>query len=214
MTDLRLKCPFTMLVASPSKSGKSTYVAKLLRKSNILFDKPSEQFYYFYNVWSPTFDGLTDSLPNIKFIKGICDMQWLEENCSQSKDVTIVVDDQALNITKEVAEVFAVGSHQYGVNFILMAQNLYTKGKYFRDASINTTYILCGKNPRDQLSIRTLAQQMYPTHSKDLIEAYRRATRKPYGYLLIDCTQTTPDTMRLRSNILMENEPMSTYLRI
>ena len=203
-----------MLVASPSKYGKSTYVSKMIRRHEELFDKPASQFYYFYNVWSSTFDDLRASLENITFIKGLCDMAWLEQNVKVDSGVTIVVDDQAMNITKDVAEVFSVGSHQYGVNFILMAQNLFTKGTYFRDASLNCTYLLCGKKPRDQLSIRNLAHQMFPGRAQDLVEAYRRATLKPYSCLLIDCTQSIPESMRLRSNILREDGPMVTYLRV
>ena len=34
------------------------------------------------------------------------------------------------------------------------------------------------------------------------MEAFRDATSKPYGYLLIDCPQLTPEDIRLRTSIL------------
>ena len=58
------------------------------------------------------------------------------------------------------------------------------------------------RNPRDSLGITTLAKQMFPKHTDYLMEAFRDATSKPYGYLLIDCHQLTPEDIRLRTNIL------------
>lgn len=213
MADLRLQVPFTLLIASPSKSGKSTLIAKLLKASPTYFSKPPSAIYYFYNIWSPTFDALKKENIVTEFIKGICTKEWIEETCMHQPNVTIVLDDQASNVSKDVAEVFSVVSHQYGVNFILLAQNLFTKNRHFRDASLNATYIVLGKNPRDQSSVRFLAQQMFPGRSHELVDAYRIATKQPFSHLLLDFNQSTPEHLRLRSNILSENEPMCGYIK-
>lgn len=213
MTDLRLKCPFTLLIASPSKSGKSTLIAKILRQSPTYFTQPPSAVYYFYNVWNPAFADLEKTQVVTQFIKGICSKDWLEEKCMGTPNITVVLDDQAANLSKEVAEVFTVGSHHYEVNFILLAQNLFTKNKYFREASLNTTYIILGKNPRDQSSIRFLAQQMLPGRSKELVDAYQLATKEAYSHLLLDFNQETPEHLRLRSNVLSEKQPMSVYIK-
>lgn len=213
MTDLTLKTPFTCIVASPSKSGKSTFVSKLLRNAKIYFSTPPSAVYYFYNSWSDTFDELRKSGAVTEFIKGLCTREWLDEHCTNTRNVTVVLDDQALNITKEVAELFSVQSHQYGVNCLLLAQNLFTKNKFFRDASLNATYIIVGKNPRDESSIRFLAQQMFPKKSKLLVDSYELATKRPYTFLLLDFSQTTPEIFRLRSNLFKDfNQPMSIYV--
>ena len=213
MTDLRFKTPFTCIIASPSKSGKSTFVSKLLQNANNMFTSPPSEIYYFYNTWSPTFDELKRAGVVTDFIKGICTREWLDDHCSNQPNVTIVLDDQAMNLTKEVAEIFSVQSHQYNVNCILLAQNLFTKNKFFRDASLNASYIILGKNPRDESSIRFLAQQMLPNRSKLLIDAYFLATRNPYTFLLLDFCQTTPEMFRLRSNVFKDNNrPISIYV--
>ena len=213
MTDLRLQTPFTMLVASPSKSGKSTLVSDLLLQSENYFSTPPSSIYYFYNIWSPTYNELKKQNSKITFIKGLCTKEWLEDTCSNTKNVTIVMDDQAMNITKEIAEVFSVGSHQNHCNFILLAQNLFTKNKYFRDASLNATYIVLGKNPRDKSSVRFLAQQMMPGRMKELVDAYDIATKAPFSHLLLDFNQNTPDYLRMRSNILRNKQPMSVFVK-
>ena len=43
---------------------------------------------------------------------------------------------------------------------------------------------------------------MFPKHTNYLMEVFRDATSKPYGYLLIDCYRLTPEDIRLRTNIL------------
>lgn len=213
MTDLRFQTPFTCIVASPSKSGKTTFVSNLLSLAPTYFTEPPSAIYYFYHTWSPTFDRLQEARIVTEFIKGLCTREWLDEVCASSKNVTIVMDDQALNMTREVAEVFSVQSHQYGVNFILLAQNLFTKNKFFRDASLNATYIILGKNPRDESSVRYLAQQMLPGKSKMLVDSYSIATRKPYSFFLLDFNQATPEMYRMRSNIFAQDSPMSIYIK-
>lgn len=213
MSDLRLKTPFSMIVASPSKSGKSTLVCKLLGRSKSYFDVPPSRVVYFYNMWSPTFNEWEDKIEDLEFAKGMCSREWIEENCSTEQNVTIVLDDQAMNITKDISEIFAVASHQYRINFIFLAQNLFTKNRFFRDASINATYIVIGKNPRDQSSIRYLAQQMLPSRSREILDAYTIATAQPYSHLLLDFGQSIPEYLRLRSNILGEGRPMSVYIK-
>ena len=68
------------------------------------------------------------------------------------------------------------------------------------------------KNPRDSLGISTLARQMYPNNSNFLLESFQDATEKPYGYLLLELHQLTPENMRLRTNIL-PNERQIVYVQ-
>jgi hypothetical protein len=70
------------------------------------------------------------------------------------------------------------------------------------------------RNPRDLLGITTLAKQMFPKNSDYLLEAFRDATAKPYGYLLIDCHQLTPEEMRLRTNIFPGEQQFAYVKRI
>lgn len=210
--DCRLQTPFSMIVASPSNSGKTTWVGKLLQHSSELFSEPSKTFYYFYSVWSPTFDTWKDKKIITKFIQGMCTKDWIEEHCSEG-NCTIILDDQAMSISEDISKVFAVLSHNYNINFIMLAQNIFTKNKNFRDASLNSKYIVLGKNPRDQSSIRFLAQQMLPTRAKQVMEAYFLATAEPFSFFLLDFSQTCPENLRMRGNIFGEKYPMTTYIK-
>ena len=67
--------------------------------------------------------------------------------------------------------------------------------------SLNSHYIVVFKNPRDALQIATLARQMYPGKSKFLVEAYKNATEKPFGYLMLDLKPDTEEKYRIQTNI-------------
>ena len=82
-----------------------------------------------------------------------------------------------------------------------ITQNLFYKSKESRTMSLNTHFIVAFKNPRDVTQITTLAKQMYPGNTKFMVEAFRDATSKPFGYLLIDLKPKTDDRIRLRTNI-------------
>ena len=66
------------------------------------------------------------------------------------------------------------------------------------------------KNPRDQQQIGILAKQMYPGNSKKLLDAYRKAVELPYGALIIDLKQTTPDSRRFQTDIFKNYKRLET----
>jgi len=55
------------------------------------------------------------------------------------------------------------------------------------------------KNPRDASQIVHVAKQAYPGKVKAVQEAFKNATSAPFGYLLMDFKQCTPDKLRLRT---------------
>ena len=82
-----------------------------------------------------------------------------------------------------------------------------------RDVSLNTTDILALKNPRDSGAIYALARQMFPTRLKFFQNVFFNATKRPYSYLHIALGQEIDEDMRLRTNILPdEEEPLSVWM--
>lgn len=76
-----------------------------------------------------------------------------------------------------------------------------------RDISLNCHYIVAYKSPRDRGQISALARQICPGNAKYINEIFEDATRLPYGYLVFDLTQTTPDHLRYRTNIFPDDDP-------
>ena len=70
-----------------------------------------------------------------------------------------------------------------------------------RDVSLNTSYNVLLKSPRDRLAIQTLARQMKPGQCPFFMWSFDQATTEPHQYLFIDSKPQTPDILRLRSHI-------------
>ena len=58
----------------------------------------------------------------------------------------------------------------------------------------------------------TLAKQMYPGRVKFVQEAFDDATSTPYGYILVDLKQDTPEDLRLRTSILPDDAVQYVYM--
>jgi hypothetical protein len=56
----------------------------------------------------------------------------------------------------------------------------------------NCHYLALFNNPVDNQSVMTLARQMYPGQSDKLFKQFVKATKYPYGHLLVDLKPFTP----------------------
>lgn len=207
--DLRLKCPFSMIVCGPSNCGKTTWVTNLLRQQKEVFNVPSTDIIWFYRVWQESYEKNRDIIAN--FVQGMCTMEWLENNAKPNS--TIVIDDMASEATDDTAKIFTVGSHHFKVNVIFITQNLFPKNKSFRDISLNATYLVLFKNVNDKLQISTFASRYSPGNKKAFMAVYNAITKKPHTYMILDNHQETNDEYRILSNYLNESqEPLSVWI--
>ena len=76
--------------------------------------------------------------------------------------------------------------------------------KYAKSISRNAHYVVAFKNPRDQLGVRNLLLQSFPTQWKEVLEVFRRATSRPFGYLLVDLHPASSDDVRVLSHLLKD----------
>jgi len=70
-----------------------------------------------------------------------------------------------------------------------------------RTISLNVQYIVLFKNPRDSSQFIHLAKQIYLHNTRFAHEMYVDATKRPYGYILLDLQSAQDDDLRLRTNI-------------
>ena len=190
--------PFTCLVSGPTGCGKSSLVRDIILQSGIT-PKP-ERIVWLYVEDQPMYKTL--SKHGVEFIQGIPDDFETMFN-AQHKNL-LILDDLMTHCHSDarLTRMFSVGSHHRNLSIIFIIHNLFHQGKEMRNLSLNSHYIVLFKNPRDSLQITTLSRQMYPSKSQFLVEAYRNATKHSYGYLLLDLKPTTPDKLRVRTNIL------------
>ena len=92
-----------------------------------------------------------------------------------------------------------------------MLQNIFPNGSQSITISINAQYQVLFRNPRDSLQISILARQLCPLNNKIFLEIYKRATHQAYGYLFCCFTQSCPDEIRHRTNVLPNEYPSIVY---
>ena len=117
----------------------------------------------------------------------------------------MVIDDLMSETDERVTNLFTKKSHHCNTSVINLVQKVFPKGKESRTISIHAQYMVLFKNPRDNTQVVNLAKQMYPGRVKYMHDAFRDATSVPHGYLLGDLKQSTPEHLRLRSNILPDS---------
>lgn len=196
--DLRFQSPFCAILSGPSKSGKSTFIDRILRNINQMCNVQFDEIIYCYSYWQDLFTNLLRD--NIcKFHQGLPTIEDFENK--QSKPRLIILDDLMAQANDEVTDLFTKSSHHLNISVFFLSQNLFFKSKGSRDMSLNTNYFVCFKNPRDQTQFKYLARQVYPQSPQFLQESYEDSTSKPHGYLLLDLKQSTPDKYRFSTNI-------------
>lgn len=125
-----------------------------------------------------------------------------ESSFSDDENMLLILDDLMCEDQNEIAKLFIRSSHHRNISVCYVTQNLFFQSKQQRTISLNCHYLILFKNPRDITQITHLARQMYPKgKSKALVEAFKDATQKAYGYLLLDMKPQTHDDLRLRSEI-------------
>ena len=195
---LKFKHPFTCLISGPTSSGKTMLVYRIIKNKQLIIDKPLHKIYWYYSQWQEIYK----NLPNVRFIKDIPN----EKQLATDKPDLVVVDDLMVEVRNDqfILNLFTKFSHHMGISVILLVQNLFFKAPIMRSISLNSHYIIIMKNPRDKSQIMYLAKQIYPGETKYFIDCFKDATDKPYGYIKIDFTPSTPDKYRLSSRITPE----------
>jgi len=119
----------------------------------------------------------------------------------------VVLDDQMENENahskggSSIAKFFTQGSHHRNLTVVYIVQNLFHQSKAMRTISLNSQYVVLYKNPRDKQQIECLGRQMFPNNPRFLTASFEDATKKPYGYLVIDLRPETPESYRIRTDV-------------
>ena len=189
--------PFTAILCGPTQCGKTHFTFRFIREVKRLMTPPPEQIVYCYSEYQSIFA----DHPQVEFHEGLPNLKDFDG----SKRTLLIIDDFMNESGVDVSKIFTKGSHHRNISVFFLTQNLFYKSKDSRTMSLNTHYIVVFKNPRDVTQITTLAKQMYPGNTNFMVEAYRDATSKPYGYLLIDLKPQTDERIRLRTNVFPDD---------
>nr|DAC81383.1 TPA_asm: FtsK [Parasteatoda house spider adintovirus] len=204
MESLRLKAPFTALICGPTSCGKTHFLRNFLKYHTQLIFPKIDTIVWFYGIYQD----LYDEIPNVTFVEGI------PENFNNylGKNTLFILDDlmSECGNNKRITDLYTRGSHHMNISIITVSQNIFHKGKEFREISLNSHYLFLFKSRRDVSQISHLGRQLYPRNLKFFLEVFEDATKKPYSYLMVDLKPETEENLRLRTKIL-PGEEMCVY---
>ncbi|WAR05156.1 YMD3-like protein [Mya arenaria] len=190
--------PFTMMISGPTSCGKTTMVKDMLQNHTSKIQPGIDRIVWLYKRWQPLYDKVhTSVLPRVEFIKGIPNDLEDDEFFDPNVNNLLILDDlySESGKDKRVTDLFTEGSHHRSLSVVSINQNLF--GNKDPTQRRNCHYLILFNNPVDKQSVMTLARQMYPGQSDTLLNMFAKATKRPYGYLLVDLKPFTPNNQRL-----------------
>ena len=165
---------------------------ELIRRRDEVFSEKIKNVIYVYSEYQKPFDDVKDVL----FTNSLEEM----EKSAKPKSLIIFDDLQSDFIGKQntvISDWFTKLSHHRDISVLLILQNAFEKK--LRTVAINTQYLFFFNLIRDQSTIVQIAKQFCPGKSKYLLDAYKRATSKRFGYLMFNFHPLGDSVFRVRS---------------
>lgn len=189
-------------------SGKSVFCMKLLQNWSQATTAPMGKLIWMHGMpQSSLNDDLREmGIEDFVVVEGFRSELIRQHVCDETK-FTLVLDD--LNRSAFNHEYFstlfdAIGHHNSS-NIIVLSQNLYDRGKFYRHACLNTRYFVLFSSLRDVTSIDVMNRQIFPAKKGFLSGAYQTTmSAKPYSHLVVDLSPYMPQELRVRANIFDE----------
>ncbi len=200
----------SICVVGPTGVGKTRWVVRLLKSLDGMYARdPPKKILYCYGSFQPLFDDLERDIPRFTLHQGLPNGAEIDE-FADGEHGLVVLDDLMQQVVEnpDVELLFTRGCHHRNISVIFVSQNLYSRGKSARTIALNTWYLVLFKNVRDTSQISTLGRQMFPGKSRILVEAYQDATKKSFGYLVVDMSPYGEDKYRLRTRIFRGEDPV------
>ena len=195
--------PARVYISGYSHSGKTQLCINLLKKylnkfeKILICDSPNNSEYISEKEIKEKIE-ILDYIPNISEIK----INY------QGKSIILIFDDNYSTTfnSKNVLEFFTQGRHLQ-INIILLSQNLFSRGKYQRDITLNVSHFIITKI-RDKSQLQILSRQIFGKENfNKLMFIYDHVhNENKWGHILIDLSATSTKDIEIRSNIIANNE--------
>ena len=179
----------TILISSPTNSGKIYFVSKFVKNVDYLMSPPSERIVWCYSIWQKAYDQI-----KADFIQGIPDFDYFDH-----RSTLLIIDNLMGEQNNTVTKFFTRGSHHMNIMVVYLVQNLFFRG--IRTISLNSQIVILFKNPRDSGQLSLFAK-----HTKKIKKIFSAVTRHSYGYLLFDFCSETLDQLRICTGIFPEDK--------
>lgn len=200
----RFQMPASIKMIGSFKSGKSTYIRKLLRFRREMFDK---EFYVVYYVFVFPQSWFSET-------SGVISIKEIPQDLDPERNSLIIFDDFLANRTKlkDFCEYFIGAAHHYYASVIFITQIMFLQDAYFRTISLNSSALIIFRSVRIADQLQVLSRQLFGgSRGQVPPRIYSDACRTPFSYILIDLSQTCPDNFRVRAKILPDEGPEVVY---
>ena len=199
--------PFSMIVSGSSQSGKTEFIASLLRERSNLINKDINKIIWCYGIHTNKLIMLKQEFgKQIDIIAGIPNnlIDLLKKNSKHG--VLVVFDDLVDSIcnNKQIFDLFVKGVHHMNISVICVLQDFYASGNYRVSMIRNTNYMVIFPSPMDMALVDLIARKVLPRKQKLFFDVFNYATKAPYGYLLISGHPESDKDLRFRSDIFGE----------
>jgi hypothetical protein len=121
----QFKHPFCMMVAGPSRSGKTFWVTKLLMTKDKRIHPTPDRIVYCYRHWQKLYNKLRMHDPAIRWHNGLPTTVLMEK----MTDTIVVIDDLMEAGMNNPLLMSTEGSHHKNISVIFIVQNLLHQGK-------------------------------------------------------------------------------------
>ena len=173
------------IVFGQTGAGKTHFILKIIKEK--LIEPFPEKIFYMYGVEQD----FMKQHSNITFIKGLDFEKVYTTNPSM-----LVIDDLLLDVNKEVASAFILGSHHRKISLFFLSQNLFPNSPTFRLMSANSHYYVLFYNQRNFSQVHTLARQIFVGRDVNrILAAYKRASQEPRGFILLSFSPLLPNEL-------------------
>ena len=206
-SNMFFQSPATISISGSTGSGKTSWLFILIEYKDQMFVDSPKKILYCFGAWQPMFERFDGK---IEFHEGLPSDMLINEFADGHHHLFIIDDLIELAVqSSQVQNLFTKNSHHKNLTVIYINQNMFCKGKYARNLSINTQYMILFRSPRDVLQISALGAQV--GLRKALVEAYLDCTNTNFGYLVLDLSPNPTNKYKLKTNIF-PGEKMIVYV--
>ena len=138
----------------------------------------------------------------VQFNKGIPEINHLKSWFPKGR--LLLLDDLMAEEgkDKELLDLFTKCSRHQNIIVLYLCQDMFPPEKFAKSISRNSHYVIAFKNPRDQLDMRNLLLQAFPTCWQDIMDVYQKVTKRPFRYTVLDLHPGSDDRKRVFDHLL------------
>ena len=208
----KIICPSRMLVAGPTTSGKSWFMAKIIEHRSTIYNCSFDRIVYFSphclsGGQEKYIASLRKSFPNLELSASLPNVDDFSIVADDSHKLFLIDDFmESFNNSSLAFKLLTIDSHHRKISVIVTSHNLFGASKYQKTFSRNYSEMVLLANRGDKLSLRTLGSQMFPDSPRILLRAMSwvedHSEENP-KFILLDISPITtlPTNMIVRTNI-------------